>query len=505
MEDHDDGRDIAQVGREIERAREQFQRARRGSIVAGPGASALTAQLGQALTPRLVTQALRANREMQGILQQQLVKLSAAKRANDAAARDLARDWKRCKHADVQMRRRGEQERRQQERKHRDQHRQERYRKASSYFTAGDGSSPDTNSDAAMPGLPQFRRMVPLVYSNTAWSKVETEKLTKAVRVYCQQQRQIMLLDTGGASDAAAEFPENYAHEENELRSMPLHTLLDKVEAPIDWEVIAWRVKFRHGAQECAIHWAAVADPRLRHGEWAEEERASLCRLAASYGEHHWQRVASSLGGHPTKLPSPRTAIACFQQYQQHEQPGLVRQRAGWEDKQEDARLIDLYEELGPQWRTIALRLGGRTPAQCLHRYKHALKPGIKRGKWSRDEDIRLETAVGAYASGGGEGELRVPWFLVARHVPDRTEPQCRERWMNVLRLEVKAAGEWSRAEVQRLEDLVNEQLAARRGSAAATAVSWAAIATALRPRTDRQCARRWKRLVAQDRAVAGS
>jgi hypothetical protein len=48
------------------------------------------------------------------------------------------------------------------------------------------------------------------------------------------------------------------------------------------------------------------------------------------------------------------------------------------------------------------------------------LRPGLNKGKWSKEEDDMLIQAV----------KLNLPsWGKVAEHVPGRTSKQCRERW----------------------------------------------------------------------------
>jgi hypothetical protein len=48
-------------------------------------------------------------------------------------------------------------------------------------------------------------------------------------------------------------------------------------------------------------------------------------------------------------------------------------------------RAVDRY---GPkQWRQIAEEVPRRTALQCLHRWTKILRPGLKKGPWTPDED----------------------------------------------------------------------------------------------------------------------
>ena len=52
------------------------------------------------------------------------------------------------------------------------------------------------------------------------------------------------------------------------------------------------------------------------------------------------------------------------------------------------------------------------------------LRPGLKKGQWSDEEDQRLLTQVAS-------GESR--WEVIADAIPGRTTKQCKERWYNHL------------------------------------------------------------------------
>jgi myb proto-oncogene protein len=55
----------------------------------------------------------------------------------------------------------------------------------------------------------------------------------------------------------------------------------------------------------------------------------------------------------------------------------------------------------------------GRTAKQCRGRYMHHLKPGLKRGPWTWEEE---EVLVGSHARHGNS------WSRIARTLPGRTE-----------------------------------------------------------------------------------
>lgn len=89
---------------------------------------------------------------------------------------------------------------------------------------------------------------------------------------------------------------------------------------------------------------------------------------------------------------------------------------------EEDELLRKAVEEMGERrWREIADRVPHRTHVQCLQRWKKKLKPGLKTGHWSEEEDRLLLLYKDQFSN----------WAEVAKHIEGRTPKQCRERWCN--------------------------------------------------------------------------
>eukprot|EP01047_Picozoa_sp_COSAG01_P050412 COSAG01_NODE_5097_length_4490_cov_17.038488_3_plen_531_part_00 len=471
---------------DLDALQEQVQRAERERGIAGARRQHASSSPSMSQPRDLLAQTLRANREMQLLLRQQLSSVEAAKLVNDAAMREWRRDWARCSYAEAQTKKQAALEHGRSKKAQADSRRQRRYRptklgQATVYFTASDHSAPPPNADAARPAIGRLREMVPLVYNRVGWSKHEDDRLLKTIRLYCQQQRTLSLLSIPATTHAVSS---QYMSRSNELQRMSLRELVDAV-GEIDWAVIAKRARLSRSEFECRVRWTAFGDPRINAGIWSEAEIEKLCKVVQEHNGYYWEKIAAALG-------TNRTPIACFQQHQ-----NLVnrkRNRSSWNDPEEDTRLINLVGKYSDnagtvQWRDVATELGGgRTAHQCKQRYDFALRPSKRRGRWGRDEDIRLQEAVRVYSVQKDDvsPNPKIPWVQVARHVPGRTDPQCRERWVNVLHpLQCNQAG-WSQTEDKLLEHFVASYKDGER-------VSWADIASKLRPRTDNQCLRRWK------------
>lgn len=101
-----------------------------------------------------------------------------------------------------------------------------------------------------------------------------------------------------------------------------------------------------------------------------------------------------------------------------------------WSPK-EDSKLTKAVVNLdGKNWKSIAKMAfpdHSRSDIQCLHRWKKVLRPGLKKGPWTLEEDNAVLRAVLKV------GVSNVKWSAVALLVPGRLGKQVRERWYNHL------------------------------------------------------------------------
>lgn len=199
----------------------------------------------------------------------------------------------------------------------------------------------------------------------------------------------------------------------------------------VNWDFIAQHyLRGSKTALQCRIHWAAHADVRLRTGEWSTHETQQLRAIADKHGARDWARIAAELG-------TGRAPHACLRQYQRRCNPALVN--TGGFSAAEDQELAHLVAAHGDaQWALVAAESSGRRGvSQLQNRWRKAVDPTLRHGRWTVEEDIRLLLAVKAYARpnpADPRGPPAVPWAEVQMHVPGRTDGKCRERYLMLSR-----------------------------------------------------------------------
>ncbi|KAL6304970.1 Homeodomain-like protein [Sparassis latifolia] len=172
------------------------------------------------------------------------------------------------------------------------------------------------------------------------------------------------------------------------------------------------------------------AQPRDRR-PWTEEEDEKL--LAAIEEEDPDTNPPSRWHAIAQHIPN-RTNKDCRKRW--WAQMATVVSKGSWTND-EDERLFNAVEELGPKWALVASRVRTRNSGQCAKRWNDALNPSIDRSGWSREEDELLLKGV---------EEQGHSWANIARNcLPGRTGLAAKNRYNHLLRGSDRPAGSRSR------------------------------------------------------------
>ncbi|KAL5508377.1 hypothetical protein ACEPAH_5996 [Sanghuangporus vaninii] len=206
----------------------------------------------------------------------------------------------------------------------------------------------------------------------------------------------------------------------------------------IDWRRIAVKVNsllprnYPRTPRECEIRWLGHLHPSVNNGHWTQEETARLKDILAEDGSdkcpRDWVGIAHKLG-------TNRTPIDCMRH-------GMTRRIHVW-SPEADKKLLEAVELYGQNnWQLVAMNVSeDATAHQCQKRYLDSLDPSIKNGPWTAEEDEQLRRAIAAFAGetaiteGASTSKKQsIPWQDVALFVPGRTNNQCREHYLGMLK-----------------------------------------------------------------------
>jgi len=98
-------------------------------------------------------------------------------------------------------------------------------------------------------------------------------------------------------------------------------------------------------------------------------------------------------------------------------------------------------KKYGQSWAMISSALPGRTGKQVRDRFLNKLRPNIRCGDWSTEEDECIVTLC---------KEIGNRWSLIATHLPGRTEAQVKNRYYSHIKKRLDSNGALSQTTASR-------------------------------------------------------
>jgi len=163
-----------------------------------------------------------------------------------------------------------------------------------------------------------------------------------------------------------------------------------------------------------ALKKQCTQEKKAQPKKWTPENDALLCAAITKYDACNWKAIATLVPG--------RTHAQCLQRWAKVLKPGL--KKGPW-TTEEDAHLTQLVQSGEENWTDIAGSISGRTSKQCRERWFHHLDPSIKRSPYTEEEDALIMSIHNTLGS---------KWALIARQLPGRTGEAVKTRFKTLNR-----------------------------------------------------------------------
>jgi len=150
---------------------------------------------------------------------------------------------------------------------------------------------------------------------------------------------------------------------------------------------------------------------------WTEEEDKILKEKAKEFNFKNWKSIANFIPG--------KNSIQCSARFRRIK-PGLIKGPWG---KEEDIKLISLYEKYGRNWAAISKEMPQRTGKQIRDRFLNSLDTRYKRGKFSEEEDKAILKYYKIYGN---------QWAKIAKKIKVRTGDMIKNRFYSSLNKNIK-------------------------------------------------------------------
>jgi len=150
---------------------------------------------------------------------------------------------------------------------------------------------------------------------------------------------------------------------------------------------------------------------------WTEEEDKILKEKAKEFNFKNWKSIANFIPG--------KNSVQCSARFRRI-RPELIKGTWG---KEEDTKLISLYEKYGRNWAAISKEMPQRTGKQIRDRFLNSLDTRYKRGKFSEEEDKAILKYHKIYGN---------QWAKITKKIKERTGDMIKNRFYSSLNKNIK-------------------------------------------------------------------
>ena len=229
----------------------------------------------------------------------------------------------------------------------------------------------------------------------------------------------------------------------NIINKKSLAELVGSCKTEYDWMKISRQaMEGDFSPEQCRAMWFNYLHPMIKKTKWTAEEDEKLIELVGLYNSQNWDLIAEELG-------TNRSGYQCICHYQT-KLNGCLKKGKWTEEEDEYLREIVDSCRIGTfiPWEKVTSYMDGRNKNQVFCRWSYTLDPNIKRGRFTKEEDLIIVAAVRRH---GTDSFQRIASFL-----PGRTTIQVRDRYY--LKLKSHTTGEaWTPDENATLMALVHK------------------------------------------------
>ncbi|XP_064458670.1 snRNA-activating protein complex subunit 4-like isoform X2 [Ornithodoros turicata] len=285
----------------------------------------------------------------------------------------------------------------------------------------------DVNGMRAPPNMDEKTKkemgeLDPYIKAPKQWTKKEHQRLKQYVRanlldMATENRRdsigRVAIMDKSSASELARKLEEDI----KALKNLPTKKLMKTVNRPLDWLRIS-AVDAKWTAFQCCQRYHGKLTSRIKNGPFSPDEDKELLlmiTLCRTGDDIPWSQVAYHMEG--------RTRTQLYYRWERALNP-LLR-RGKW-SREEDVMLIAAVQAHGRRWTRVKDFLPGRTANQCRERYVNSFSGNYVFGHWSAEEDAKLIDLVEKYGPG--------KWALISSEMPWRNDNMVLMRYKRLTR-----------------------------------------------------------------------